>query len=173
MTTNGLVTSNEVAVTVVCNLAGVCIDIFDTGTGKLFTNSPSVAYLDSIGGSATIGIRTEKGTDGPIGDFYLFDWNYANALCDTYNTLSLDGRTNWRLATKDELKVELYDEFGNMFTARGWPTSTYYWSVTSEDFGTYYGYYFVNLHYGWVNIQNQYDPVYASCVSNPYPYPSR
>ncbi|MBD1574856.1 hypothetical protein HC725_16655, partial [Vibrio sp. S17_S38] len=43
------VTSNTVNVNVnvnVCSsLAGTCIDIFDTGSGKLFTNSPSVAYL--------------------------------------------------------------------------------------------------------------------------------
>ncbi|MBD1574854.1 hypothetical protein HC725_16640, partial [Vibrio sp. S17_S38] len=47
------VTSNTVNVNVCSSLASTCIDIFDTGSGKLFTNSPSVAYLDSIGGSAT------------------------------------------------------------------------------------------------------------------------
>ncbi|MBD1574844.1 hypothetical protein HC725_16510, partial [Vibrio sp. S17_S38] len=47
------ITSNTVNVNVCSSLAGTCIDIFDTGSGKLFTNSPSVAYLDSIGGSAT------------------------------------------------------------------------------------------------------------------------
>ncbi|EJB8351145.1 DUF1566 domain-containing protein, partial [Vibrio cholerae] len=145
------------------DLSGACIDIFDTGTGKLFTNSPSEAYLDSIGGSATDGIFTENGTYGPSGNFYQFNWTNANALCTTYNTLSLGGRTNWRLATRDELKGELYDIFGNMFTARGWPTGSFYWSATplSSD------YYNVTLNYGYVHSLNPSDTRYASCVSNP------
>ncbi|MBD1574851.1 DUF1566 domain-containing protein, partial [Vibrio sp. S17_S38] len=140
-----------------------CIDIFDTGSGKLFTNSPSVAYLDSIGGSATNDIYTEVGTYGPAGDFYRFDWNNANALCDTYNTLSLGGRTNWRLAERDELKMELYDVYLNMFTARGWPTYHSYWSATPDSSN----YYLVVLSYGYVNSLNPRVTTYASCVSNP------
>jgi len=156
------VTSNTVDVNV-CTLAGACIDIFDTGTGKLFTNSPSVAYLDSIGGSATDGIYTESGIYGPSGSFYLFNWTNANVLCTTYNTLSLGGRTNWRLATRDELKVELYDASGYMFTARGWPTSYIYWSAT-PDGSTFYG---VHLVYGSVYSLNPSGTLNASCVSNP------
>ncbi|MCU8163123.1 DUF1566 domain-containing protein, partial [Vibrio vulnificus] len=155
--------SNTVNVNVCSTLAGVCIDIFDTGTGKLFTNSPSVAYLDSIGGSATDGIYTENGTYGPIGNFYQFNWSNANALCTTYNTLSLGGRTNWRLATRDELKVELYDASGNMFTARGWPTNSNYWSATPDGSG----YYYVRLFNGLVSSINPSRTFYASCVSNP------
>ncbi|EJE4198731.1 DUF1566 domain-containing protein, partial [Vibrio cholerae] len=159
------ITSNEVTVNVnVCaDLAGACIDIFDTGIGKLFTNSPSVAYLDSIGGSATNGIYTESGTYGPSGSFYLFNWTNANVLCTTYNTLSLGGRTNWRLATRDELKVELYDASGNMFTARGWPTYRSYWSATPD--GSYY--YYVRLFNGYVRSTDPSSTPYASCVSNP------
>uniref|UniRef100_UPI00118377F9 Lcl C-terminal domain-containing protein n=1 Tax=Vibrio cholerae TaxID=666 RepID=UPI00118377F9 len=143
--------------------AGPCIELFDTGSGKLFTNSPSKAYLDSIGGSATDGTYTENGTYGPSGNFYNFNWINANALCTTYNTLSLGGRTNWRLATRDELKVELYDASGNMFTARGWPTNVSYWSATPD--GSYY--YYVNLNYGNVSSNNPSYTRYASCVSNP------
>ncbi|MDG3059659.1 Ig-like domain-containing protein, partial [Vibrio parahaemolyticus] len=156
------VTSNTVDVNV-CTLAGACIDIFDTGTGKLFTNSPSVAYLDSIGGSATDGIYTESGTYGPSGSFYLFNWTNANVLCTTYNTLSLGGRTNWRLATRDELKVELYDASGNMFTARGWPTTYDYWSAT-PDGSNYYGVLLLN---GYVGSGSPGITNNASCVSNP------
>ena len=154
------VTSNTVNVNVCADFAGTCIDIFNTGTGKLFTNSPSVAYLDSIGGSATDGIFTENGSFGPSGDFYRFNWTNANALCTTYNTLSLGGRTNWRLATRDELKVELYGASGNMFTTRGWPTSISYWSATPD--GSRY--YSVYLSYvGSYPSRTR----YASCVSNP------
>ncbi|EKO3605447.1 Ig-like domain-containing protein [Vibrio metschnikovii] len=158
------VPSNTVSVNVY-NLAGPVIDIVDTGSGKLFTNSPSVAYLDSIGGSATNGILSETGAYGPAGDFYAIDWYNANALCDTYNTHSLGGRTNWRLATIDELKTELYGTYGNMYFSRGWPTYADYWSTTPADGSKYYYY---NLDYG-VARQNEpsFDFTYASCVSEP------
>ncbi|MFA0212930.1 DUF1566 domain-containing protein, partial [Vibrio artabrorum] len=156
------VTSNTVDVNV-CDLAGTCIDIFDTGGGKLFTNSPSVAYLDSIGGSAHDDTYTESGNYGPAGDFYRFDWTNANVLCETYNSHSLGRRTNWRLATKDELKVELYDVFFNMSTARGWPTDNSYWSATPD--GSRY--YLVGLSNGHVNSNDPSSTSYASCVSNP------
>uniref|UniRef100_UPI00260C68DD Ig-like domain-containing protein n=1 Tax=uncultured Shewanella sp. TaxID=173975 RepID=UPI00260C68DD len=158
------VTSNTVDVNV-CELPGACIDIFDTGTGKLYTNSPSVAYLDSIGGSATNGTVTEDGSYGPVGDFYLFDWTNANALCTTYNTLSLGGRTNWRLGTKDELKTELYDVSGNMFTARGWPTLHYYWTATPDGSNNYC--YEDLSDDGESNCYLPSSKLYASCVSNP------
>lgn len=154
------ITSNTVTVNV-CTTADACLDIFDTGSGKLFTNSPSVAYLDGIRGSAFAnGITTENGLYGPVGYFYLFDWVNSNALCNTYNTHSLGGRTNWRLATSDELKVELYDAFGYMFTARGWPTLQSYWSATTV--GSY-----VHLVNGGVGSRPPSGTIYASCVSNP------
>ncbi len=157
------VISNTVDVNVSADLSGARIDIFDTGTGKLFTNSPSEAYLDSIGGSATDGIFNENGTFGPSGSFYRFNWTNANALCTTYNTLSLGGRTNWRLATRDELKGELYDIFGNMFTARGWPAISSYLSAT-PDGSFYYSVYLIN---GGVFSDGPSYTYYASCVSNP------
>ncbi|MFV8453347.1 Ig-like domain-containing protein [Vibrio campbellii] len=152
------VTSNTVDVNVCADFAGTCIDIFDTGSGKLFTNSPSVAYLDSIGGSATNGT-------GQIDSFYVFNWTNANALCTTYRTLSLGGRTNWSLATKSELKEELYGVFGNMVTARGWPTNPpEYWSATSA-WDIYY--YVVNLSTGREIGDTPNAERYATCVSTP------
>ncbi len=158
------------------SVANSCIDVFDTGSGKLFTNSPSVAYLDGIGGSPTHPTHptwTVDGTRGPSGTFYLFNWSNAKALCNTYNSQSLGGRTNWRLPTREEL-MGLYDSYGNMFSARGWPTDGTYWSVTADD--AYY--YDVDLGYGYVstsepnstsdnpNLFPSYT-TYASCVSNP------
>ena len=119
------ITSNTVNVNV-CDLAGPCIDIFDTGNGKLFTNSPSVAYLDRIGGSATNGIYTENETFGPAGDYYIFDWDNANTLCTVYSSQNIGGRDNWRLATNNEIDVEVRQEFGDMFLVRGWPTGSFY-----------------------------------------------
>ncbi|USD32098.1 MULTISPECIES: Ig-like domain-containing protein [Vibrio] len=156
------IVSNTVKVTV-CDLAGVCIDPFDTGSGRLFTNSPSVAYLDSIGGSATDGSYIEKGAYGPVGEFYLFNWGNANALCTAYNTKSLGGRTNWRLATRDELKVELYDIYGNMFADRGWPTEYSYWSMTPDSSS----YYYVSLNNGKISSSIPSGMNQASCVSEP------
>ena len=152
------VPSDTVDVNVCADLEGTCIDIFDTGTGKLFTSSPSVAYLNSIGGSAT------NGTDSSD-SFYLFDWTDAKDLCTTYNTNSLGGRTNWSLATKNELKVELYDVFGDMFTARGWPTVEFYWSATPEPAVSLY--YIVNLSRGGSVSTSPSLTYYASCVSIP------
>lgn len=79
---------------------------------------------------------------------------------------SLGGRTNWRLPTRDELKTELYDVSGNIFTARGWPTYYNYWSVAPD--GSHY--YYVDLYSGYVD--SYYPPsymlwFYASCISEP------
>ncbi|MCC4820624.1 DUF1566 domain-containing protein, partial [Vibrio lentus] len=78
-------------------------------------------------------------------------------MCTTYNTLSLGGRTNWRLPTRDELKVELYDVSLNMFTARGWPTGNSYWSAIPG--GSLY--YYVNLNDGYVSSYYPSTTVYA------------
>ncbi|EGR4285593.1 DUF1566 domain-containing protein [Vibrio cholerae] len=157
------ITSNTVTVNVCTSLAGTCIDIFDIGSGKLFTNSPSVAYLDSIGGSANNGTYTEIGTQGPIGNFYRFNWTNANALCDTYNSHSLGGRTNWRLATRYELKEELFEAYGNMFAERGWSTGISSWSATPVG----PGYYMVYLYDGFIGSAYPSSAKLASCVSNP------
>lgn len=152
-------------VDVCSDLSGSCLDIFDTGNGKLFTNSPSVTYLDSIGGSPTNRVSSENGTKGPVGDFYAYDWTNSNALCNTYNTRSVGGRTNWRLATKDELATELYDVLGDMFVARGWPTTSYYWSATPDVQPNYY--YRVHLRDRLTTSAVEGIETYASCVSNP------
>lgn len=159
----GDITSNTVNVDV-CSLEGKCIDVFDTGGGKLFTSSPSVAYLDTLGASANNGIFSETGTYGPVGDFYTFSRDQANTLCATYNTNSIGERTNWRLATRGELKAELYDVFGNMFRTRGWPTVNFYWLMTAGNSS----YDLILLYYGFdINIINPNYAGYVSCVSEP------
>jgi hypothetical protein len=159
------ITSNEVNVTVCSSLVGECINIFDNGNGKLFTSSPSVAYLKSIGGS-TEDTYTEA-ANGLTGDFYLFDWTKANNLCTTYNSKNVGGRINWRLATRNELKDELYNILGNMFTARGWPISMSYWSTTQNGGDDYYDH--VLLNDGFVSSNDKSFLNYASCVSTPTP----
>ncbi|WP_299143268.1 Ig-like domain-containing protein [uncultured Vibrio sp.] len=151
----------------VCNLSDLghsCLDIFDTGNGKLFTNSPSKAFLDSMNEDAYDEYPTasEDGTTGPSGQFYLFEWDNANALCTTYNSQNIGGRDNWRLATRDELEMELFGEYQDMFEHRYWPTGMSYWSETIYDVG----YYNVYLSHGQVNAGRPDTPIYASCVSD-------
>ncbi|CAH7316226.1 BIG2 domain-containing protein [Vibrio chagasii] len=159
------ITSNTVDVEVyACRRTGnQCIDLLDTGSGTLFTNSPSKTFLDSIGSSANDGFTQEIGTSGPTGDFYLFDWNKADLLCDTYNTNNIAGRTNWRLATVNELRG-LFNANGNMFTARGWAVRINYWTSTARG----PGYYNVSLRSGGSGLtMPSDDTLYASCVSVP------
>ncbi|WP_422822776.1 Ig-like domain-containing protein [Vibrio anguillarum] len=159
------IASNQV--NVCADLAGVCIDIFDIGSGTLFTNSPSVAYLNSIGGSTIANdVTTESGIDGPIGDFYRFKWDNANALCEIYNAQNLGGRTNWRLAESDELLNELYVGFGNMFNARSWPTDYWYWSKTT-DLSNPANHDTLLLSDGIPVSASPTAILYVSCVSNP------
>ena len=124
------IVSNTVNVTVCTDISGPCIDVLDTGNGKLFTSTPSQAYLqDNIGYSLVrLGGDYEyiapEAEQGPGGWFALFriddgsqDWlpkTYTEALCNTYNEISLKGRTNWRLPTIDELEGELYEVYGDM-----------------------------------------------------------
>ncbi|WP_394213704.1 Ig-like domain-containing protein, partial [Enterovibrio calviensis] len=161
------ITSNTVGVDVTvytCGwTGGQCVDLFDTGNGTLFTNTPSKTFLDSIGGNANDGFTQEIGTSGPTGDFHLFYWNNANLLCDTYNTNNIAGRTNWRLPSLNELRG-LFNTNGNMFTARGWAVRTSYWTSTA----TGPGYYNISLRDGnfGLTMPNDGDN-YVSCISVP------
>ncbi len=154
---------NTVKTTIYDSLAGEFIDIFDVGDGKLFTNSPSIAYLDSIGGSVTSSTHSESPPMGPAGNFYRFTWNNANELCVTYNSKNIGGRTNWRLADKDELKTELFDISGNMFPSRGWATGYVYWSKTPN--GMQHD--ALGLRDGTTSTFPDGTTVYATCVSEP------
>jgi len=157
------VTSNTVSVEVsACTNTSFCLDIFDTGNGKLFTNSPSTLFLSSIGGSVNNGVTQEIGTSGPAGDFLWFTWENASRLCAAYNNRNLAGRTNWRLATKNELEG-LFNTYGNMFNARGWPVRLNYWS--SMTVGP--GFFNVSLKNGGGGPSLGEEELYASCVSVP------
>ncbi|EGR5464585.1 hypothetical protein COR23_19525, partial [Vibrio cholerae] len=85
-------------------------------------------------------------------------YNNANALCDAYKSHRIGGRTNWRLAKKDELKTELFDRYGDMFKARGWASNIYV-SATLDGRKPYYVYY-VSLYNG----------MYTGLIT---PYPDR
>ncbi|WP_299143214.1 DUF1566 domain-containing protein [uncultured Vibrio sp.] len=89
----------------------------------------------------------------------------ASSHCTTYNSQNVGERNNWRLATFEELKEELYDVYGNMFDERVWPTFRFYWSSTPiENPNRRYGLDF--QHGATVNTEVT-STHYASCVSEP------
>ncbi|WP_240457134.1 Ig-like domain-containing protein [Vibrio neptunius] len=142
-------TSNSVYINV-CNdnnndLKGKCIDLLNTGNGKLFTNTPSVAYLNSIGLRGVNSIY--------MSHYYTFTQRNARALCAQYNTKHLGGRTNWRLPTVNELKNELYRSNQLM----SWQVDRNYWSSSERTS--------VNLRYNQTSTRP--NLFFASCVSEP------
>ncbi|EJB8409583.1 hypothetical protein CGH21_20715 [Vibrio parahaemolyticus] len=158
------ITSNTVNISAINTLAGPAIDVLDVtngdGAGKLYVNSPSVAYLDSIGGSDSSGVFAET---TPVGDFYVYTWEQANTLCDTYNAQRLAGRTNWRLPEASELQ-ELQGTYSNLFNARGWPVNLLYWSNSLVGSGP--NHYLVSLLLE-LTSGNNFDAYYTSCTSEP------
>ncbi|WP_277815629.1 DUF1566 domain-containing protein [Vibrio splendidus] len=103
----------------------------------------------------------ETDNHGPTGEFATFRNLEPTRLCAQYNTIGLYGRTNWRLATRDELS-SLHSHYGNMFNAKGWATGDFYWSATSSGSN----YYRVALGDGVVGSSPLSYHNYASCVSD-------
>lgn len=158
------VTSNEVNINICDDLAGSCLDVFDTGGGVFFTSSPSLPYLDSIGGSPYTDLFIQTSTDGPDGVMTLFTWQQANELCTTYNNKNLAGRSNWRLATLNELENLYTNNQPNMFVARGWPMGSMLWTAT--DNGSRYSLFNLNDGSSQDLPPMDYYVHYASCVSD-------
>ncbi|WP_435250120.1 DUF1566 domain-containing protein [Vibrio sp. nBUS_14] len=143
------------------NAAGDCIKVAESG-GKLYTGTPSVNFLQAIDYADYSSSFKESGSLGPKGGvFALFTQSQAVQLCTQYNDINLQGKNDWRLATKNEL-VNLYNTYSSMFTAKGWATHYRYWSSTPTG-STYYR---VGLSNGYVS-SNYYPSYqsYASCVS--------
>ena len=165
------ITSDTVAITV-CDFID-CIDVFDVGSGKLFTSSPSESFSNSISAShsGTISISQAQSDFGfgPVGTFSIFTWAEANSLCSIYNTEQIAGRSNWRLATREELEVEVLDKYDDMFTERSWPVNYYYWSSTvyATSVLQFYLIRLSNTLGGVVNEQDETYQSFVSCVSNP------
>jgi tetratricopeptide (TPR) repeat protein len=82
------------------------------------------------------------------------NWSDANAYCT--NT-AINGQTGWRLPTKDELSA-LYNSGATK--GQGWTLSTP-WSSTPGSAG---GYYFVDLHNGFVDSYYFANSHYVTCV---------
>ncbi|WP_339389751.1 Ig-like domain-containing protein, partial [Vibrio neptunius] len=141
-------------------LTGKCIDILNAGNGKLFTSSPSVAYLESLG------LGGSHHTSGTSSMFYIFDHPKATALCTQYSKINLSGRSNWRLPTLREIRYMYRD----MSISRGWNISTHYWTSTAMNGGNggYWGGYKYNNSWGtWGAFLGTRFSYLASCVSEP------
>ncbi|EKO3659169.1 Ig-like domain-containing protein [Vibrio metschnikovii] len=156
---NGIISyPANIDVTPIC-FTDICIDLFNVGGGTLFTNSPSVAFVDSIDVDGVFSKNSIVNDAG--GDFYTFTWPKANKLCEMYNTNRIGGRINWKLPGALALSY-LPLEYGNMFDARTWPVSSNYWS--SDISGR--SYYTVDLKTGYRgSLSGESNNHYVSCVS--------
>lgn len=144
----------------ICQLQDECLSVVDK-QGKRFTSSPSEVLLTSLAYSQYDSTYSEEGIDGPEGEFAVFTHSNAVKWCKYLASNQYEGRSNWRLASRNELLQELYGEFGHMYLAQGWPASRVYWSNTAN--GSKY--YNVGLYDGFTLADFPNRTVYASCVS--------
>lgn len=141
------------------NAAGDCIKIVESG-GKLYTGNPSKSFLQAIDYDVYYRVVYETGSYGPKGSFAMFKHDQAVLLCEQYNKIKLNGKSDWDLAASYELSG-LYKAQGKMFKEKGWATGNYYWSSTPS--GSHYS--FVSLLTGDVHTYNTSSQTYVSCVS--------
>lgn len=130
--------------------------------GKLYTPAPERSFLESLVVSQT-GYNEGDGTSGPEGYHgALVNWLEAGSWCNTLSLMKHADRTNWTMATREELKG-VNTQLGNMFSTHGWPTGRDYWTKTATDSS----YWRVDLRDG---TEDKFAPnlqAFASCVSNP------
>lgn len=141
--------SNIVNFEILCDTRNDCIDVVDLGDGTLFTNNPSTTSADKYN------IIYSESFDDVDGLYALFDISEGEAACLKFKNDGFSGRSNWRVPTIDEM-LALYQEYGSMHNARGWPYIAYYQSTSQKKaFNMMYG----NTH----TIPGD----YISCVSEP------
>ncbi len=154
---NGFNTSVEINV---CggdgsNITGKCITAAQHN-GKLFTSTPSIAYLDSLGlGGSTY-------TSGTDGDYYTFTWSKADALCNKYGDLNLFGRTNWSMPAYSEIQ-EIYNYKRHV---RNWYNNIWYWTSTPRGLRMR-GYKYANGWHYSIKAPGPYYWFLTSCLSQP------
>ncbi|MCG6459027.1 Ig-like domain-containing protein, partial [Vibrio parahaemolyticus] len=159
---NGI-TSNTADITTCVTLASPCFAVLDNGSGKLFTPAPGKDYVDVATPDFVFESRIR---DMDLSDGYVAygAFETANAWCDELQSMAYRGRTNWRLATENELLNELYGTYGDMNTVFGWPTQTHYRSQDEDSDGSSV---VVHLKSGdTINYAISIER-YVSCVSEP------
>lgn len=138
-----------------------CLPYFDLPSGKRFTASPSMEWLNAVFPDINvIAINQEVGHG--YASFGRFNKAAAHELCDKYSNENMFGRTDWRLATKDEIKIELYNYNSAPYDV-GWPVSFVY-SVIYPTPSVWY--YTVEIKNDWrVRAYDNNVSIYVSCVS--------
>lgn len=150
------VTSNEITITACNDLIGACVDKVDVGSGKLFTSGPSVAFSDAIG------VPYAAGSEGPSEGFARYNFDQMTVLCETYNSIALFERTDWRAAITSELLDELYLNHVNLEGERGWSMALRYYSGAETPLES------VDLEAGVAySVPNPLNSYLVSCVSEP------
>ncbi|MCE9785756.1 hypothetical protein, partial [Shewanella algae] len=154
-----------------------CIKVASVGE-KLYSGSPSMSFLERLGGfEKATGLiekkRTYKGTyfvDGE--EFAVFEQRtsryagltQANRFCSVLNEIALAGRVNWTQPSVFEFSV-LYNARGNMYSY-GWPGDGFdpsYWTSDRRTDTTHYRYYLTDgngKHYSF-----DYEGLFAGCYS--------
>ncbi|ARD20865.1 Ig-like domain-containing protein [Shewanella japonica] len=162
--------------------AGVCIKtligLTSDAKDKEFTNTPSLAVLNSMGytkmsGASNTGTtysRTFEGTGtfDPVGTFILMQQfgdstSQHTRYCNDLNTVSFNSKTNWRQATSDELRA-LYFDYPNstLYTTHGWAINKGYWSSTPYNISQFI---LVAMHSGSIFSSDPVGHRSVSCVS--------
>ncbi|AUI87480.1 hypothetical protein BS333_13740 [Vibrio azureus] len=139
-----------------------CIDIVDIGGGKLFTSPPSKTFLDSLGFSQFA--ENQLSTSESNSFFYTFDLSSAQALCKTYNSKRLGGRTNWRLPLDYDFS-ELKNSSLSGNSLADWNHDKQYWVFNNYNKNknvNFFGDWLVSPNTSAKNTSNQF---YVSCVS--------
>ncbi|WP_372384019.1 Ig-like domain-containing protein [Vibrio sp. BS-M-Sm-2] len=175
VTFNGYLCGGQVGDNDGKNAADACIKMVEFNKGGdtyLFTGTPSVKFLKAIDYPVSSQYE-ETGKLGPDeGVFARFTNSEANDLCKAYNDMGLYGKYNWVLApvggTLSPGKIglqDLYGRYSKMYAAKGWASTYYYWSSTTNS-GTFNDY-LMGLSNGDVTSMSSYNQYYASCVSGP------
>jgi hypothetical protein len=173
-------------------ILGYCLKVAADDAGMLFTGSPSLAVMRALEYTYAPGARktndgktyaakySGNGMAAPAGTFTLFDQqilggnntsSFAAAgvggqydrWCKNLGDMSFNGRTDWRRASKTELKG-LYSDRGNMYIGYGWSVQNGYWSSTMAGGGKFV---FVMLNGKGTGTVKAWGLVNVSCVSAP------
>ncbi|EPN4952625.1 Ig-like domain-containing protein [Vibrio diabolicus] len=118
-----------------CVISGNCLKVIDNtmgnGSGQLFTNPPSVLFLDTIT-QGNLPPNLELTTNRL---FYKSDVSNPQDICEVFNSHYVAQRNNWRLPTVSELS-DFWSKQGNLFASgQDWAGGAYHiaWSSTPHN----------------------------------------
>ncbi len=94
----------------VYDLSGEYIDVYQAKSGKYYTSPPSVAFIKTLMKSdLSEYVHTQELIrDDVEGDYYAFVQDKFDDVCKLFRDKKLNGFSDWRLPTFDELKFDAY-----------------------------------------------------------------